>query len=567
MKKLLLFPCLLLALGLSSCESSDDEIMSIELVSPKKLAVTTELATASFKWDAVAKAEGYAYALDNSTEYTTIDAATTTLKLTRLSRGSHTFRIYAVGNQEHTTDSAERTVDFDIDPTLPTPAPSCTRGESADEVVVTWQAVKGAIGYAYKFNDETQWTEVGADVLKITKSGFDPEAKNTFTIYAKGQLPDSEDSEELTLSFQLIDTSEGVWARTSDGSLYELKESESGIYTAAITCKASDDITILIENTPYGFTAYSGNGGIGTVNSVYATVPFYTYPAAVYYVRESLGQMTAKTEDADINKFWVNVSGSTCKIDVEIDCTNADKTPRYRLKLVENEDPSIILEQYFDLMVYGGDWIQTGKVASSGRKLASTSPAAIDGTEPATATASYTTFGINISSDKDAAPAYLANRGLTDWGIKYCYEFPGYVRLSNSASGSNMYYGVLTTPKLSKLTAASIVTVTFDAVRFASEHDIPVKVLNAGTIASAQVVVEGSGSAASIAPESGGKSINITSAHCPKHGNEALKKWSNFSITIEGATAETQICWDTTGAGSTSATGRICLDNIVVRKN
>lgn len=206
-------------------------------------------------------------------------------------------------------------------------------------------------------------------------------------------------------------------------------------------------------------------------------------------------------------------------------------------------------------------------MASSGRKLASTSPAAIDGTEPATATASYTTFGINISSDKDAAPAYLANRGLTDWGIKYCYEFPGYVRLSNSASGSNMYYGVLTTPKLSKLTAASTVTVTFDAVRFASEHDIPVKVLNAGTIASAQVVVEGSGSAASIAPESGGKSINITSAHCPKHGNEALKKWSNFSITIEGATAETQICWDTTGAGSTSANGRICLDNIVVRKN
>ena len=102
MKKLLLFPCLLLALGLSSCESSDDEIMSIELVSPKKLAVTTELATASFKWDAVTKAEGYAYALDNSTEYTTVDAATTTLKLTRLSRGSHTFRIYAVGNQGHT---------------------------------------------------------------------------------------------------------------------------------------------------------------------------------------------------------------------------------------------------------------------------------------------------------------------------------------------------------------------------------------------------------------------------------------------------------------------------------
>lgn len=30
------------------------------------------------------------------------------------------------------------------------------------------------------------------------------------------------------------------------------------------------------ENTPYGFTAYSGNGGVGTVNSVYATVPLPT---------------------------------------------------------------------------------------------------------------------------------------------------------------------------------------------------------------------------------------------------------------------------------------------------
>ncbi|MFQ7386352.1 MAG: hypothetical protein ACLRM8_00195 [Alistipes sp.] len=107
------------------------------------------------------KAEGYAYALDNSTEYTTIDAATTTLKLTRLSRGSHTFRIMPSAIRTH--DRLGRTHRrFRHRPTLPTPAPSCTRGESADEVVVTWQAVKGAIGYAYKFNDETQWTEVGA---------------------------------------------------------------------------------------------------------------------------------------------------------------------------------------------------------------------------------------------------------------------------------------------------------------------------------------------------------------------------------------------------------------------
>ena len=567
MKKLLLFPCLILAFCLGACDSSDDEVMTIELARPQTLKVKTELATATFTWDAVAKAEGYAYALDNSAEYTTIDASATTLKLTQLSRGSHTLHIYSIGNTEHTTDSAERTIDFEIDPTLATPEPTCTKGEESGTVVAAWKAVKGAIGYAYKFNDEAEWTKVGADVLKITRGGFDPEGKNTFTMYALGQLPDSEDSKEIVLPFQLIDTSEGVWVRTSDGSLYELTASAADTYTGTITCKASDSFVVLIEDTAHGFTSYSGNGGIGTVNSSYATVPFYTYPTAIYYVRESVGQMTTQTAETDINKFWVNVSGSTCKINVKVDCTNADKTPRYYLQLVENEDSSIILAQYFDLLVYGGDWIQTGKEGSSGKKLASSTPSGIDGTEPATTTASYTTFGINISSDDDAAPAYLANRGLTGWGIKFCYEFPGYIRLSNTASGSNIYYGILTTPKLSALTGTSTITVTFDATRFASDSNIPVKVLNAGTVTSAQVNIEGAGSATSITPESDNKSINITSAHCPKHANEVLKKWSSFTMVITGATADTQISWDTTGAGTTSANGRICLDNIVIKKN
>ena len=229
MKKLLLFPCLLLALGLSSCESSDDEIMSIELVSPKKLAVTTELATASFKWDAVAKAEGYAYALDNSTEYTTIDAATTTLKLTRLSRGSHTFRIYAVGNQGHTTDSAERTVDFDIDPTLPTPAPSFRKGDGVDVAIISWKAVKDAAGYAYKFNDATQWTEVGPDVLEITQDGLKTDETNTYRMYAIGKQPDSENSPEATLNITMIDTSKGAWILMASGEPIKLTIGADGV--------------------------------------------------------------------------------------------------------------------------------------------------------------------------------------------------------------------------------------------------------------------------------------------------------------------------------------------------
>ena len=121
-------------------------------------------------------------------------------------------------------------------------------------------------------------------------------------------------------------------------------------------------------------------------------------------------------------------------------------------------------------------------------------------------------------------PAYLANRGLTGWGIAHCFEFPGYIRLSNTANSSGNMYGILTTPKLTALSGPTSITLTFDAVRFASTSDIPVKVLGAGTIKTA-------------------------------------------SVRIEEGTAETQIRWDTTGVGAESKDGRICLDNIAIRKN
>ena len=565
MKKYLIFPILSLFIALAGCETTDDEAMTIELASPK-LKVTTELATATVTWDAIAKTAGYAYALDQSTEYVQLAADVTSVTLTQLAKGSHTFRIKAVGNLEHTTDSAERTIDFEIDPTLETPKPSYVKGEAMGSVTISWEEVKGAAGYAYKLDDDASWTNVGADVLSIVKEGLDVEQTHTFTMYAVGQLPDSSDSEEASLSFKLVDTSEGVWIRMDNGELYETTESETGIFTATIPCKASDSFDVLIQNATYGFTSYSGNGGVGTVNNTQACVPFYNYPTATYYVRQSLGQMTAKVDDSPINKFWINMDAA-CEINVRIDCTQ--ETPRYKLQLVEAEDPSLVLAQYFDLMVLGGDWIQTGKLAQSGRKASATDTALLDGTEAGTTDAKYTDFGANIASDASASPEYLANRDLTGWGIAYCFEFPGYVRLSNTASSSSgtLYYGILTTPKLAALTSASTITLTFDAVRFASEDNIPVKVLGAGTIAAANVQIEGSSSQTAITPESDGKSIEITSAHCPKHGNEELKVWSNFTVTIEGATAETQISWDATGVGETSKDGRICVDNIVIRKN
>lgn len=310
---------------------------------------------------------------------------------------------------------------------------------------------QGRCGYAYKFGEAASFTEVGADVLSVTQKGLSAEEPIRFTMYAVGQLPDSNDSEPVSLTFQLVDTSEGVWVRKSNGELFELTESEAKIYTGTVSVSAADSFEILVENVPYGFLSYSGNGGVGTVNNDRACVPFYTYPAAEYYVRRSLGRMASDP----LNKFWINLTADA-RIDLRIDCTQDPF--RYDLQLVEADDPALILAQYFDLMVYGGDWIQAGKNAKSGRMGQSTDTALIDGTEPGEKEASYTTFGAKIASEGEASPAYLANRGLTGWGIAHCFEFPGYIRLSNTANSSGNMYGILTTPKLTALSGPTSIT-------------------------------------------------------------------------------------------------------------
>lgn len=551
MKKLFLIPSLLLFLFLGACDSSDDPSGSIELARPKKLSVTTELATATFKWDAVAKADGYAYALDQSSDYTLIDASAISVKVAQLSKGSHTFKIHATGNLSHTTDSADQTIEFEIDPTLPTPVPTYTKGSAAGEAIITWEPVKGAMGYAYKFND-AEWTTVGSDIVTVTQSGLSPDDPNRFTIYALGNLPDSDDSAEITIT--MIDTSVGVWAALSDGNFTRLVKTATGIYSATIDFKADDNFSILINNVAYGFTAFSGNGGVGTVNSSFATVP--TTDAFTSYVHESVGQMSPKVADTEINKFWINTTAD-CQLFVKVDCTNPDNTPRYYLQLVETPDPSVILAQYFDLMTLGGNWIS----GVNARKASVNNATAMDGTEVAEAAdITPATFGVQIASSTSAKP-YIANRGLEGWDVTNCFEFAGLLRLSSPG------FGVLTTPPLAALTGASKVTLTFDAVAFGGTTDgIVLKVLGGGTIASASVKIQGAEPATAIAPESGNTSLVITKVHCPKYANSAAKSYSNFTVVIEGATASTQISWDTTSI-KTLNNARLCLDNIVVKKN
>ena len=556
MKKiLLLLPCLS---AIFSCTTEETD-MSIELASPK-LTVTTRLASATISWDPVQKADGYAYRIDDGQE-NLVASDVTSITVEDLTKGEHTAYVWSTGDEVHTTNSLERSTTFTIDPKLQTPQPSYEISEDMQSVTFTWEAVDGASGYVYRIGEGEEKT-VGSDVTSVTESNLEAGVTYTFTMHATGE-GNIEDSDAAMLSFSIVDVSQGVWARFTDGTTLQLTEQSTGIWTATADCAAQSEFTIVKDGTVYGFTTWSGNGGIGTVNSQASAVPFYTYPSAVYYVRQSLGQMTAGETENDVNRFWVNMD-SDCNIDITVDATNSDGILRYRLELKRDEDPSVVLEQYFDLMVFGGDWIQTGKESKSGKKLGSSSTENVDGTEPGDTDASYTTFGFSIVSDETASPQYLANRGLTGWDLSYCFEYPGYVRLSNS--DGEQPYGIMTTPALESLGSGSSITVTFDALRFASTASIPVKVIGSGSITSASVTVEGNGSPVTVTPEADGKSILILSAHTPKHANGDLKYWSNFTMTIEGAGPDTKISWDTCEADTKFSNTRICLDNIVIKK-
>lgn len=546
MKKIALIPCLLLALLLGACSDNDQTDSSIELACPRlTYKVTDNLVTVT--WTAIEKAEGYACKL-NEDPYENIGPEATSFT-GKLRQGANLFSIYAIGNKAHTTDSAVRTLEIEFDCTLP--KPEVAVATESGVTTFTWKAVARAEGYAYKLDDETDFTKVKADVLTLEKSGL-AGGQHVFYIYALGNGEDSMDSPVQELKFDIVDTSHGLFVRKTTGAITAMTETSSKVYTATIDCTAQDSFFILIDDVQHGFTAFSGNGGVGQVNSLFAAVPFYN--GVDYYVRESMGQLTDQPA-GELNALYVNMDRE-CRVEVTVDRNYTDGVPRYRMRLVESDD-SIILAQYFDLMIYGGDWPNY----KGGTGFKETVGEGVDGTAPGRKNeGTGTAFGAELVSTSDAGvETYLANRNLTGWTAEYAYEFPGCLRLCNSTPKTAV--GILATPKLTALTGPTKVTATFDGMRFASEGDIKVSVLNAGTIASARVNVDGK-TMTDITVEADGKSFIITMAHGTKFANAAIKSWSEFSFEIEGATAETQIRWES----AVGSAGRYMLDNIVVRK-
>lgn len=374
---------------------------------------------------------------------------------------------------------------------------------------------------------------------------------------------------ELTTAFV---STEDMVSVMVDGKETQLARPTEGvdIFEGKVAVPAKGEFTIEINKVAYGFAPYSGNGGVGKVENLMAAAPYYSAKeiggARGYEVKKAVGRMVEGG-----NKFWTNLSGAA-QLFVRVDLTYADNKPRYYFELETAADPSLVLEQNFDLFVWGGDY--TLASGGKGTKPASGESAAdLDGTEEGKAgESSYTTPFPDIWSTESGAAegdvianaTYLKNRDVEGWEIRRVAEHPGMVRLNKSKSGSHVYSGHIKTPKLSKLTTATDITLEFDICRFAGDGDIYITIEGAGTYTAATVNIDGASAATTVGAS--GTDFVVTNELCSKQANAVVNKpWSHVKLSIGGATAQTQIKFD--GArGKDSASDRCLLDNIKITK-
>lgn len=346
------------------------------------------------------------------------------------------------------------------------------------------------------------------------------------------------------------------------------------IFEGKAAVPAKGEFTIEINKVAYGFAEYSGNGGVGKVENMMAAVPYYSASeiggAHAYEVKKAVGRMAEMT--AGGNKFWTNISADA-QLFVRVDLTYADGKPRYYLELATAADPNLVLEQNFDLFVWGGDYL-LGKSGSGTSPIADDPSATVlDGTEEGTkGTAGYTAVApddwstpgaVDETGNCIAGEAYLRNRDVAGWEIAHVAEQAGMIRM-NKSSSKHAYSGWVTTPALAALSGATDITVEFDMCRFGNNADnIHVTILGDGAYTAATVNPNG-GAAQQVA--AAGQDFVVTPELCVGQANDVVNKpWTHVKLSVSGATAQTRIKIDAS-KGSNSTKNRMLLDNIKITK-
>lgn len=191
----------------------------------------------------------------------------------------------------------------------------------------------------------------------------------------------------------------------------------------------------------------------------------------------------------------------------------------------------VILEQHFDLMLWGGDVIGN-KTGIMGTFIAGDSGKIIDSTKSPT-TCKATTDGSN-DLILTMAESYRQLRGFSGWDGSKIYEHPGYIKMGTASA-----IGKVITPALSELTdGVTSVKVTCRAAQYIAESGgkLTITVLDGGT-----------------------PSIN---AYTYKYaGTKAGGTWEDVSFTIDGVTKKTKIQFSSQG------NKRFCMDDIVISES
>ena len=426
--------------------------------------------------------------------------------------------------------------------------------------------------------DEDVKTASGAQTFSINK-----ENKATAVIAIIGQDDSGQDGDLVAgfasaVSVVTIDFGSSV--------LLTQEDPEKEHFTGTVNVPAETSFTMNFDGVQWGFLPYSGNGGLGVVNNQYAAVPYFnivqTEGVTVKFEASKARGRMAKISEGGI-PFWLNMPAAAA-ISVDFDFEQADGIPRYYLEIAD-DDPSIVLEEQFDLFCISGDYMSPANGC-----YVDLDPSMVDGTEAGTPvglkTAQNGTTGgnknltafkssvfswpdaVETTVNKLATEAYIRNRGMQGWTLVNVGEKPGAVQLCVSKG----YLGSITTPSLSRLTEATDITVELDIARFstASKNDIGFNVIGDGTLSSGEVTVDGKDRKTL---EVSGQQYRIGYADdiCPPSVNNDVKNKpvSHFKFKVAGATSSTKISIDTNGLGydsSVSSASRCFIFGIKITK-
>lgn len=389
----------------------------------------------------------------------------------------------------------------------------------------------------------------GVETSKVTvEESESRDEKEDFIVAA---LPFDKVGRAGNISIARVYTSDMV-SVVCNGRSTNLKQPDKSVmfFTGEVDLPAKSTFTISNNGVQYGYTSFSGNGGVGELEehpNMASPAKMFSLTTYKKYAYKAIGRMT-EMEDGG-NAFWTNMS-KDCKVKVTADFTATDGIPRYRFDIVET-DPNVILRENFELFVAGGYyWVCGSNDMAKGPGYENNDPAVIDGTEPVIqdkigytegGTLMLTSPGIEPTESSNPCEAYIKNRDLAGWSYERVYEHALAIRVGKSSKSYITTY--LTTPEFSALTAGSTISVEVILSRMGGGADpISVGVIGSGSISGASYSIHTGASNVDAGSKITAGEFMADAEVCPVIANaDRDKPVTTVTLTINNAGPDTRI--------------------------